>query len=69
VKDAHVLLWAAAPILIGILYVASVGPVARLYQNQPPEAVVVMYTPLIWAYENTPARGPLEAYIELWLDN
>jgi hypothetical protein len=53
-----------------VLYVLSVGPVARLCQmvspGQPPVWVFVLYAPLIWLHDNTPLRAPLEWYVELW---
>jgi hypothetical protein len=53
-----------------VLYVLSVGPVARLCQtvspNFTPNWVHVFYSPLIWLHANTPLRAPLEWYVELW---
>ena len=61
-------LWAAAGPVLLLVYVLSVGPVARVCQNfsYNGPALRSFYYPLILLHENTPFRKPLDAYIKLW---
>jgi len=55
-------------LLSPLLYVLSIGPVARLAEEGllPRDPVVAFYTPVIWLHHNTPLREPLEWYGHLW---
>jgi hypothetical protein len=58
-------------VLLPILYVLSIGPAVMFFEDASPEvqhAVEVFYYPVAWLYENTPLRGPLEAYVDFWID-
>jgi hypothetical protein len=61
---------AGALLFVVLLYVGSIGPLARLCDEHRrtcraiEPALVVVYTPLIWAAHETPLRAPLEWYIE-----
>jgi hypothetical protein len=59
------LAWLAA---LPIVYVLSIGPVALIAKNNPPETAVLrkVYAPVIWLHENTPLRKPLEMYVSLF---
>ena len=62
------LCWAAVVFLI---YVASAGPLIMLYdkagtQQSAPEFVAILYRPIGWMYENTPAQMPMGMYFHLW---
>lgn len=58
--------------VIPVLYVLSIGPVARVIRSaQPvraPHWVDVVYFPLIWLHENTPLEKPLDWYVEVWTE-
>ncbi len=52
-----------------ILYVLSIGPTAALVKNAgwpTIEVALSVYAPVIWLYEHTPLKGPLDAYVRLW---
>jgi hypothetical protein len=54
--------------LLPVLYVLSIGPAARLYPNQAPQAVRTFYAPLLaLAEQNHALRAALKGYIRLWL--
>ena len=60
-------------ILLPILYILSVGPVILIVDvtdtEQELEPVLeVFYFPVIWLHEKTPLRGPLNWYVELWVN-
>jgi hypothetical protein len=58
-------------LFLPVLYVLSVGPATIIFEGASPEvhyALRVFYYPLAWLHENTPLRGPLEAYVEFWID-
>jgi len=57
--------------LLVVLYVLSIGPAIWFAQTVGPgpstmNALEVVYSPLRWAYDNTPLHGPLEWYVEIW---
>ncbi len=58
--------------LILTLYVLSIGPVVMLsdrgyFRSAAAEkCLTTIYSPLIWAYENTFLRKPLKKYVDLW---
>ena len=60
-------LWAG---VVLVLYVLSVGPVAKfeIGARSPSLNIVLgyLYLPLFWAYENTPLHKPLGMYFRLW---
>ena len=61
----------AMVILLPILYVLSVGPAVMLVEttgteNELGPILEVFYFPVVWLHENTPLRGPLDAYVKLW---
>ena len=61
-------LWIGA--IVVALYVLSVGPVAKMYDNKGkdvPKTVQVFYAPIEFLYERVPIveRG-LDWYLELW---
>ena len=49
-------------------YVLSVGPTVYLVNRKwiSENAAMTIYAPVIWAYENTPLRKPLEWYVRIW---
>ena len=63
-----------ALLALPILYVLSIGPVIYAYNAngntlgpRTDVACEIFYTPLVWLYENTPLRIPLDWYFELWV--
>jgi hypothetical protein len=69
VEDAQVLAWTVVPVLLGLVYFLSVGPVARAYRGRSvPAAVEHIYSPIVWLHGNTPLHDPIEGYTEMWLD-
>jgi hypothetical protein len=60
------------PFMILVLYVLSSGPVLMLMEKRriaPDNRFFeVFYTPLDWAYTETPLRKPLGIYLHLWTD-
>lgn len=57
--------------LLPVLYVLSLGPALWFIEAQPRRGTAVdvfrvVYAPLEWLAENTPLRGPLYWYVELW---
>jgi hypothetical protein len=69
-KDAHVLALAVVPLMLAGLYMLSIGPAARAVQAHvlSTELVESFYAPVEWLYHETPARAPIEWYVEMWLD-
>jgi hypothetical protein len=62
-------LWIAlALVLAPVLYMLSAGPAVYLVERTGTgdDAARIVYAPLIWLAENTPLRGPLVWYIDLW---
>ena len=59
--------WAGAILL---LYVLSVGPVARMVQKgvlpRDSRCLASLYSPLDWAYRNTPLHKLLGMYCHVW---
>jgi hypothetical protein len=58
-------------LFVPVLYVLSVGPATIIFDDASPEvryAIQVFYYPLAWLHDNTPLQGPLQAYVEIWLD-
>ena len=58
-------------LLLIVLYVLSIGPAAVIAQRTGGGAwrvFRVVYAPLIWLYENTPLREPLEHYVGFWFE-
>lgn len=57
-------------LMLPVLYVASIGPVARIIQKTtpgaPPSWAMSAYLPLIWLHDHTPLGVPLQWYVELW---
>lgn len=54
-----------------VLYVLSVGPVAKAIElatgdPSPPQWARQFYAPLRWLHDNTPMARPLEWYVALW---
>ena len=63
----------ALVILLPILYVLSIGPAVMFVgitgtEQQLGPVLEVVYYPVLWLHDNTWLRGPLETYIELWVD-
>ena len=57
--------------LLPILYVLSIGPVAKSLSVMGASSEVInvakaFYWPLIWLHENTFLKELLEAYMKLW---
>lgn len=53
--------------LLPVLYVLSVGPVAMMFPQEPPDWAKVVYAPLIWLAETSDvAAKVLEWYVRLW---
>lgn len=53
--------------LLPLLYVLSVGPVAMMYPQDPPDWAKVVYAPLFWLAETSKvAENILEWYVRLW---
>ena len=67
------LFWAAACLIVPLLYVASVGPACRivaLFGKRPIEsdAFCLLYAPLIWLeLNNRVARTFFAWYVGLWM--
>jgi hypothetical protein len=59
-----------ALLTVPVLYVLSIGPAAMFVEKTGVgvEAVAVVYAPVVWLYQNTPLKKPLEAYMDLWVD-
>jgi hypothetical protein len=59
-------MWLA--ILLPPTYVLSTGPVCKVAEKLGvgADAVHIVYAPLVWLYHHTPARQPLEWYLDLW---
>jgi len=60
-------------LLLPIFYVLSVGPAVYVLEATGPnrqleEAAEVFYFPVIFLYQTTPLREPIEAYVEFWED-
>jgi hypothetical protein len=56
-----------ALLLLPVLYVLSMGPVARFATTPGSRhAAQAFYAPLVWLHDSTPLKGPLEWYVELW---
>ena len=58
-------------ILLPILYVLSMGPVAKYLSvmgasSEANNVAKAFYWPLIWLHGNTFMKEPLEAYMNLW---
>jgi hypothetical protein len=58
-------------VALPILYVLSVGPVAKGIElatgnKSPPQWARDFYAPLRWLHDNTPLATPLEWYVSLW---
>lgn len=53
-----------------VLYFLSDGPVEKWARDKPAvyKHVLVIYAPITWLYKNTPLRGPIRKYSELWED-
>jgi hypothetical protein len=52
-----------------VFYVLSIGPVAALLKDanwSTIEIALAFYAPVIWLYDHTPLKGPLDAYVGLW---
>lgn len=59
-------LFAILLIVLPVLYVLSIGPVARLVPS-PPDWLEAIYFPILWPAEHfEPFREMLEWYLELW---
>lgn len=59
---------AAVLLLLPLVYVCSIGPVARTvdalgWSRQPAKQ---FYAPVIWLHDHTPLRRPLELYLAAW---
>jgi hypothetical protein len=61
-------LWMWLALLVApVLYALSVGPAMLVVQKAGVGGeVILVYEPLIWLDKNTPLRGSLKAYIDLW---
>jgi len=58
-------LWLIWAFLLLIVYVLSVGPVARLFNGKPPpRALIAFYAPLELAYDHLP---PAKEFIDWYL--
>jgi hypothetical protein len=59
---------AVALVLAPVLYTLSAGPAVYLVERTGTgdDAARVVYAPLEWLAENTPLRGLLVWYIDLW---
>src|SRR5690349_14257320 len=71
--EKHSINWRALilwPIGIFIFYVLSFGPVSWFWDREPfkePSPIFrEIYSPLTWAYENTPLHKPLGLWLHLW---
>jgi hypothetical protein len=57
-------------LLLAAVYPLSIGPAVRFHGRTSNPTVQrtleTYYAPLVWLYENTPLRGPLDWYVELW---
>jgi hypothetical protein len=56
-----------------LLYFLSTGPVVLLLEKTngfgshvPSDFVLAFYAPIVWLYENTFLRTPIELYLNLW---
>jgi hypothetical protein len=59
--------WFLAMLGALVIYVLSVGPVARVYGGSPPAAVDTIYTPLAYLYRHVPAvHSFYDWYAKLW---
>ena len=63
--------WVLAALGVIVLYVASIGPVSAMCKSGKvprkwDKAVEAFYLPVIWLYENTPCKSPLERYCKWW---
>jgi hypothetical protein len=61
--------WLAVALMVApVLYILSVGPVVYVIERTGTgdDAARVVYAPLEWLAANTPLRGPLVSYIDLW---
>ena len=74
-EEKHSFNWRAFvlwPCVIVILYVLSAGPIFKLMNKDVingTEKWVVIYEPVIWAYDNTFLHKPLGLYFHLWNRN
>lgn len=64
---------AALGVGLPVLYLLSVGPVAAIMEKTngfggmiPRGFMIIFYWPIIWLYENTFMRHPIEVYLGLW---
>ena len=70
-KDSHSWTgWIVWPVGILVLYVLSVGPAVMMEEkgmiSKDNGFLLKLYSPLGWAYENTPLHKPLGMYLHLW---
>lgn len=57
-------------LLLPLLYVLSIGPVARCAAARPDDdhaALERFYAPVVWLHDHTFLEQPLEWYVNLWL--
>jgi hypothetical protein len=62
------ILW---PSVILVLYFLSSGPVLMLMEKRriaPSHLFDIFFTPLDWAYTETPLRKPIGMYLHLWTE-
>jgi hypothetical protein len=55
-------------LFVPVLYVLSIGPVARMAEEGylPRDSVRPLYSPVIWLHDHTPLQKPLEWYGAMW---
>ena len=55
-------------IAVPLLYVLSVGPVAKMVtiNGSSGETVRLIYAPVIWLHDHTLLEKPLESYVAFW---
>jgi hypothetical protein len=63
--------WAGCAALVPLallLYALSLGPFLHICDRMGwgRSAVSVVYAPMVWLYENTSLREPLDWYVSLW---
>ena len=57
--------------LLPVLYVLSIGPVARLEQETgfpSVDTLRIIYAPVVWLYHHTFLDDPIDWYVALWVD-
>lgn len=59
----------AAVVAIPLLYLLSIGPAVAISEKFPSSGPTMrrVYLPIIWLHHHTVLRGPIEAYLELWV--